>query len=219
MSSYRNPRTNRPQRANRNINTQPLGSETPLEGFFSRYPKFTYNLSNSPKVEFDRLYKLYEWEKGGRARKAARIAARDAFNIALKEEFDTIYGLDEHDIKNWRKLCHVLRINPVPDTLRECRSVSCRSFDPLRPWYMKAPTFTQTVLKKHVNLMDLVHGSKEEVTIFKTEKLLSEYTKETGKYFPKEEAKDGGVLRALRRHILAPREDTHSSRRNKTIKS
>ena len=76
-------------------------------------------------------------------------------------------------------------------------------------------SFVQVVLRMHVNLVDLVHGSKEEVTIFETEIELSEYTKETEKFFPKEDAKDGGVLRALRRHILVPREDKSSSKRNK----
>lgn len=68
---------------------------------------------------------------------------------------------------------------------------------------------------KHVNLVDLVHGSKEEVTIFETEKELSKYTKKAKKYFPKEDAKDGGVLRALRRRIFSPRDGTISSRRKK----
>jgi hypothetical protein len=65
----------------------------------------------------------------------------------------------------------------------------------------------QAVLKKHVNLVDLVEGSKKEVRIFKTEQELSIYTRQTAKFFPKENAVDGGVLRALRRHILAPRQD------------
>ena len=65
---------------------------------------------------------------------------------------------------------------------------------------------------KHVNLVDLVHGSKEEVRIFETEKQLSIYTKKTKKYFPKEDARDGGVLRALRRHIFSPRDGTTSGR-------
>ncbi|KAF8268757.1 hypothetical protein EI94DRAFT_1726967 [Lactarius quietus] len=104
----------------------------------------------------------------------------------MKQEFDDLYGSDENDIKNWHNLCHVLRIDPVPDILRECRAA---------------------VLKKHVNLVDLVHGSKVEVRLFRTERELSEYTQETEKYFPKEDAKDGGVLRALRRHILVPRDD------------
>jgi hypothetical protein len=69
-----------------------------------------------------------------------------------------------------------------------------------------------------VNLVDLVHGSKVEVRIFKTEKELSEYTIAKGKKFPKKDAKDGGVLKALRRHILNPRKGTRSSRKNKSHK-
>jgi hypothetical protein len=210
--------TKRPKPYQRNISVpQPLGTQstqTPLEGFFSKCPKFRLQPLNSPVYEFDRLCKLYGWEKGGPEREFARIA----FHIAMKKEFDGLYGLDEHDIKNWHKLCRVLRITPVPDTLRECRAVSCRSSDPLCPWGTKVSSFIQAVVKKHVNLVDLVHGSKVEVQDFKTEKELSEYTQETEKYFPKEDAKDGGVLRALRRHILAPREGTRSSRKNKSHK-
>jgi len=69
----------------------------------------------------------------------------------------------------------------------------------------------QAVFKIHVNLVDLVQGDKMEVRIFKTERGLSEYTKRTKKFFPKEDAVDGGVLRALRRHILLPRD--HTSKR------
>ena len=76
----------------------------------------------------------------------------------------------------------------------------------------------QAVVNKHVNLVDLVHGSKEEVQLFRTEKELSEYTKGTNKFFPKEDAQDGGVLRALRRRILVPREDISSSGRNQGSK-
>ncbi|KAH9066265.1 hypothetical protein EDB87DRAFT_1554509, partial [Lactarius vividus] len=154
----------------------------PLEGFFSQYPEFLFQPSSSPVAEFNRLCKTYCWKRDD----PRREAAREEFHSAMKKEFDSLYGSDEKDIKNWQKLCFVLRIDPVPDTLWKCRA---------------------EVLKKHVNLVDLVHGSKEEVQIFKTEEELSEYTKKTGKYFPKESAVDGGVLRALRRHILSPRED------------
>ncbi|KAH9025566.1 hypothetical protein EDB84DRAFT_1440379 [Lactarius hengduanensis] len=112
----------------------------------------------------------YQWERNDPERKAAR----EEFQYAMKLEFNDLYGSDEKDINNWHKLCYVLRIDPAPDTLRKCRT---------------------EVLKKHVNLVDLVHGSKEEVRIFQTETELSEYTKQTEKYFPKEDAVDGGVLR------------------------
>ncbi|KAH8998354.1 hypothetical protein EDB86DRAFT_2912765 [Lactarius hatsudake] len=146
----------------------PLGVKTPLEGFFSQYPNFQPEPSNSPVVEFQRL----------------REAAREEFHSAMKKEFDHLYGSDRKDINNWLKLCFVLRIDPAPDTLRDCRNA---------------------VRRKHVNLVDLVHGSKKEVQIFKTEKALSEYTIATEKFFPKKDAKDGGVLRDLRRQIFAPR--------------
>ena len=59
-------------------------------------------------------------------------AARYEFNLAMKKEFDALYGSDEKDINNWHKLCHVLRIDPIPNTLSECRVVSTtlrRPFD------------------------------------------------------------------------------------------
>jgi hypothetical protein len=65
---------------------------------------------------------------------------------------------------------------------------------------------SQAVSRTHVNLVDLVGGFRENIRIFESEKELSEYTKETEKFFPKEDAADGGVLRALRRHILVPRD-------------
>jgi hypothetical protein len=66
---------------------------------------------------------------------------------------------------------------------------------------------SQALSTEHVNLVDLVHGFRigEDVQIFKSEIELSEYTHKTEKFFPKEDAVDGGVLRALRRHILVPR--------------
>jgi hypothetical protein len=116
--------TKRPQLGQRNISVQqPLGAESPLEGFFSKYPCFRSQPSNSPVVEFDRLYTLHRWKKGDQESEFAR----KAFHIAMKNEFNHLYGSDEHDIKNWHKLCHVLRISPVPDTLRECRAVSHRT--------------------------------------------------------------------------------------------
>ena len=50
------------------------------------------------------------------------------FNVAIKEEFDDLYGSDEADIDNWQKLCRVLKIEPVPETLQGCRAVSCHLF-------------------------------------------------------------------------------------------
>ena len=198
----------KPQPSQKNIIVRPLGVETPLEGFFSQYSNFQSQPTNSPVVEFDRLCKTYHWERDD----PEKEAARKAFQFALKMEFDDLYGSDENDIDNWHKLCYVVRIDPAPDTLRECRTVSCR-FSELHCPCTKTCSFVQAVLKKHVNLVDLAHGSQVEVRIFETERELSAYTRKTKKFFPRENAVDGGVLRALRRHIFAPRDSTISSRR------
>ena len=58
---------------------------------------------------------------------------------------------------------------------------------------------------KHINLVNLVQGDKMEVQIFETERDLSKYTKRTKKFFPKEDAVDGGVLCVLCRRIFSPR--------------
>ena len=78
-------------------------------------------------AEFNRLCKESYWDKNDPEKKAARYQ----FNVAIKEEFDDLYGSDEKDINNWHKLCRVLRVDPVPDTLRECRAVSPHLFGTL----------------------------------------------------------------------------------------
>ena len=102
--------------------SQPVvhGVKMPLERFFSQYSKFKYQPTISPVVEFNRLCEEYGWEKNDRKKEAAR----HEFGFAMKKEFDTLYGADEKDINNWYKLCHVLRIDPIPDTLKKCRAVS-----------------------------------------------------------------------------------------------
>jgi hypothetical protein len=57
--------------------------------------------------------------------------------------------------------------------------------------------------KIHVNLVDLV-CEPNNIRIFATEVDLSDYTMETGKIFPKENAYAGGLLRYLLRHIINP---------------
>lgn len=97
-----------------------LGVTKPLEIFFSQYPKFQYRPGRSSVTEFYRLCKEYRWKKED----PEKEAARHEFDRAMKKEFDSLYGSDEKDINNWYKLCHVLSIDPVPTTLKECRAVS-----------------------------------------------------------------------------------------------
>jgi len=53
-----------------------------------------------------------------------------------------------------------------------------------------------------VNLVDLVDTSGRDVELFSSLDELREYTIENGKFFPKESAYAGGVLKFLLREIL-----------------
>jgi hypothetical protein len=112
----------RTRSTNANAVAQPvaLGVKTPLETFFSRYSKFQYRPGNSSVTEFNRLCKEYGWKKDD----SEKDAARYEFSLAMGKEFDSLYGSDEKDINNWHKLCYILSIDPVPDTLYKCRAVS-----------------------------------------------------------------------------------------------
>lgn len=63
----------------------------------------------------------------------------------------------------------------------------------------------QTLANVHVNLVDLVdarrRGRRGDVKVYETVQQLRKYTRKTGKYFPRQVAKAGGVLRGLLRRM------------------
>lgn len=63
----------------------------------------------------------------------------------------------------------------------------------------------QRVQRTHVNLVDLTESphTGEKAEIFPTVEALREYTLETRKFFPRNEAHAGGLLKTLLRQILA----------------
>lgn len=64
----------------------------------------------------------------------------------------------------------------------------------------------QAVAHKHVNILDLIENRRisTRVTVFPNVETLSFYTKSSGKYFPRDHEKAGGVLHYLLRQITKP---------------
>jgi hypothetical protein len=61
------------------------------------------------------------------------------------------------------------------------------------------------VLNTHVNLVDLTtRRTNDPVKLFETERELSDYTRATKKYFPRDDIQAGGLLKFLLRHINNP---------------
>ncbi|KAM6490686.1 hypothetical protein JOM56_014029 [Amanita muscaria] len=147
-----------------------------LVEFFARYPCFKYNPKASVSAEFYRLIETYGWERDLKK-------AWAGFSSAMGKQFSTYYGSRVDDINTWQRLCVELKVNPVPQTIPKCKAV---------------------IDSTHVNLVDFIdtHITGKPIKKFATEKELRTYTKETGKIFPKESAKENGVLQYLLRKIF-----------------
>ncbi|KAI9773210.1 MAG: hypothetical protein M1839_002218 [Geoglossum umbratile] len=150
-----------------------------IDEFFSAYPDFDYDHSASFTQEFYRMCDFFEWDREDDGRKDAR----EEFRTAMVQEFNSLYGKDVDDISAWQELCQVVHIFPVPDDIETCR---------------------ERVKETYVNLVDLVERARsgKGVKVFPDLEELYEYTIDTGKFFPKESAYAGGVLKYLLREIL-----------------
>jgi len=148
-----------------------------ISAFFSQYPDFAYDDQRGVAEEFYRMCDFFTWDRDDDERKKARQAFKDAMVI----RFNGLYGTDISDIENWHKLCVAVYIDPLPTTIAGCK---------------------EEIKKIHVNLVDLVDTSGRDVELFSSLDELRAYTIENGKFFPKESAYAGGVLRFLLREIF-----------------
>ncbi|KAG1867072.1 hypothetical protein C8R48DRAFT_704106 [Suillus tomentosus] len=170
-------------------------TQTPLDDFFATYPAFDYNSSASASSEFYRMCGQFGWDEEDKDKE--REQAHCDFKDALVQQFNEIYGTDPKNLTSWRNLCQIVRISPIPDTLESCR---------------------EAVKATHVNIVDLIHTkvTGKPVTIFVSEAMLSKYTKKEGKFFPRDNAYAGGLLRYLLRRIMNPRQECMSKSGQRT---
>lgn len=155
----------------------------PLQAFFAQYVPFKYNWLASSHDEFKRLCTFFGWpahylEPNHEERKKAW----ESFRIAMVETFNVTFGHDERDDEAWGRMCVLVDMQNVPESLEARR---------------------QAMINTHVNLSDLLdttrHGTR--VHVFASEEELRVYTKRTGRIFPREEAYAGGLLKYLLREI------------------
>lgn len=166
------------------------GGSGPLQEFFDSYPPFVYDSSSSASSEFYRLCDYFNWNSYS----PNRQDAHEAFKDALVKQFNVNFGTNANDLTAWQGLCASLGVDPIPDELAACRRI---------------------VEDTHVNLVDLTDSftSGKSVTIFESEVALSEYTKAHGRFFPRENAHAGNLLKHLLRHIFNPSGNRGGQRR------
>ncbi|KAG5992481.1 hypothetical protein E4U52_002793 [Claviceps spartinae] len=154
----------------------------PMDLFFSRYSHFDYNPHSQVWSEYNRLCGYFRWGKGSPTERTAR----KLFRQALVDEFGAIYGVDDNKLDVLQKLCEKLEINPLPQSIADCKEV---------------------IQAHYVNIVDFVDCDRTGVPIHKFDDLeqLQDYTIETEKIFPKWEAKKSLLLRFLLQRIFDER--------------
>jgi hypothetical protein len=107
---------------------------------------------------------------------------RQERTLFITNEFNTHFGVDATKLQNWQSLCRELQIEKPIDTITKCR---------------------KALAEVYVNIVDLVDCRRTAKTPRKFSSLtaLRKYTKSTGKFYSKQEAKDDGFLKALLRNI------------------
>lgn len=94
----------------------------PLDKFFRSYPSFHYKASTPPATSFNslrnHLAKLHKWPQ----RSSERDNLWQQYQDVLTEEFNLLFGVQD-DLDAWHSLCRAVRVDPLPETCKECRSV------------------------------------------------------------------------------------------------
>ena len=190
-----------------------------IDTFFSAFPGFAYNRQNSSPKEFYRMCDEFGWSKNadGSVPPEREQTWKD-FRVAMVNTFNTVFGTDANDPAAWERICVYLGTNPLPEGLESLRQV----------WLQSQCVFIgsqidhyQHVVRTHVNLADMLDCNRvdESVRTFATEDELREYTIHEGRYFPKEDAYAGGLLKYLLREIHNQYHGKRGGRRKKDRKS
>jgi len=94
-------------------------SEDPIIAFFTNYPGFHYEDDQGVVEEFYRMYDYFGWGKDD----GERRAAHRAFKESMVLRFNDLYGTDTSKLDNWHKLCLAVNIEPLPQSVKECKRV------------------------------------------------------------------------------------------------
>ena len=98
--------------------------DDPLAAFFALYHPFKYNPAASSPHEYRRLCAFFGWPTlKQQERHAERDEAWERFRMAMVEAFNKTFGTDENDIEAWGRMCVLVGMEPIPDTLGARREV------------------------------------------------------------------------------------------------
>ncbi|KIJ51124.1 hypothetical protein M422DRAFT_158523 [Sphaerobolus stellatus SS14] len=156
-----------------------MSDSDPIAEFFAYYPEFVYDRDKDTMTEFERLCRSRQWGRRGKRKRQALYALQHA----IGEQFTVAFGNQDDDYQNWYNLCGTLGINPIPESITQCR---------------------KAIKGVYVNIFDVVDAQRQgrkATPMFSNVHLLRAYTFDNEMIFPKRRAKREGLLKYLLREI------------------
>lgn len=100
------------------------GKADPLTAFFCHYPPFRYNPYRGSHDEYRRLCAFMGWPSHeAQPKHNRRDEAWEKFRIAMVKTFNETFGYDENDVEAWGRLCVLVRMASIPETLEGRKEV------------------------------------------------------------------------------------------------
>ncbi|CAL1699402.1 unnamed protein product [Somion occarium] len=171
--------TDKKEGPNKGTDSKSTHTRSHIDEFFRQYPAFDHQPEKAIMEEFRRMVEQLH------LRDDDLEVVHPRLKSAMVLDFNDFFGTDAHDLPSWWGLCGLLEIDPIPNTVDECH---------------------KKVKQIHVNIVDLLEARRrgQEIRKFPSLAALRKYTKEEGKFFPREDAKAGGVLVGLLQHMSDP---------------
>lgn len=157
---------------------------TPLDVFFTSFPRFPYNSTNSPESSYRQLKKFLRLRKDS----AEENAVWQSYQDALVDEIRIWFG-NTSDINAWHHLCKAVGVRNPPPEIKDCKKIIRNNI--------------------HVNIVDLIDWARSgspanrPVKLFKNVLKLRIYTLRTGKIFPRDKiVSDTNDRNVVLKHLL-----------------
>jgi hypothetical protein len=95
-----------------------------IDRFFSQYPTLAYRREQPAYVVFYRMCDAFGWHKQSYGKyPQEQKDAQCGLCIVIADSLNPTFGPDVDNLESWRRICHCLRLSPMPITVGQTQKV------------------------------------------------------------------------------------------------
>ncbi|CAE6469095.1 unnamed protein product [Rhizoctonia solani] len=203
-----------------------------IKRFFAKYPEYTYDPTKPYTDEFNSMVEQFGWLKDSKEYEIARRRLNTASVLQFNANFDEDDKGSKSKKEGTLKSDKEKKSDKESKTEKERKAKAKKEKEMLPKWIKlfsridikdpimpkTVPEFEERVQSVHTNICDVMHtdvGGGKSIN-WENEVILSEYTRGTKKFFPRDHPLAGTLLRHLFRHIWSPSKTRGFEKKGKT---